>query len=104
MRYANYRRKWQITEPQLNNKSAGAITPDTPLDEVMVNRNQLAGQSVETLLWDQVDVMLTGKLLGVRHTAVVGVEGGKETSDPVRYTYNDAAGVNTVAADEPARS
>ena len=96
VRYANYQRKWQITEPQLNNKSAGAITPETPLDDVMVNRNQLAGQSVETSFWDQLDLMLSGKLLGVRHTAVVGVEGGKETSDPVRYTYNDAAGVNTV--------
>lgn len=96
VRYANYERKWQITEPQLNNKSAGAITPETPLANVMVNRNQLAGQSVETSFWDQLDLMLSGKLLGVQHTAVAGVEGGKETSDPVRYTYNNAAGVNTV--------
>ncbi|MGH9585986.1 MAG: TonB-dependent receptor, partial [Acidobacteriaceae bacterium] len=38
IRYAQYQRKWQITEPQLNNASAGAITPQTPLDQVMVNR------------------------------------------------------------------
>lgn len=96
LRYANYERKWQITEPQLNNKSAGTITPASPLDEVRVNRNQLVGHSVETSFWDQADLMLTGKLLGVRHTAVIGVEGGKETSDPVRETYTNAAGLNTV--------
>src|SRR6185312_733962 len=74
LRYAQYQRKWQITEPQLNNANAGTITPQTPLDEVMVNRNQLAGQSVETAFWDQADLTLTGKLLGVRQTAVLGAE------------------------------
>jgi len=96
VRYGNYQRKWQITEPQVNNASAGIITPQTPLNEVMVNRNQLAGHSVETSFWDQADLTLIGKLLGIRQTAVVGVEGGKETSDPVRTMYTNAAGINTV--------
>lgn len=96
VRYANYERKWQITEPQVNNKNAGTITPETPLAQVMVNRNQLTGQSVETSFWDQGDLTATGKLVGLRHTAVIGAEGGKETSDPTRYMYTNAAGVNTV--------
>jgi catecholate siderophore receptor len=96
LRYANYERKWQITEPQLNNASAGLITPQTPLDQVMVNRNQLAGKSVESDLWDQGDIELTGKLFGMRHTAVAGVEGGKQTSDPLRLNYSNAQGINTV--------
>ena len=96
VRYGNYRRKWQITEPQVNNSSAGIITPQTPLDEVMVNRNQLAGHSIESSFWDQAGITLTGKLLGVRQTAVLGAEGGKETSDPVRLNFNNASGLNTV--------
>lgn len=95
-RYANYQRNWQITEPQVNNKSAGIITPQTPLNQVMVNRNQLAGRSVESFLWDQADATLIGKLLGIRQTAVFGTEGGKETSDPIRTMFNNAAGINTV--------
>ncbi len=96
VRYGNYERNWQITEPQLNNSSAGIVTPQTPLDRVMVNRNQLAGNSVETSFWDQADITLTGKLLGIRQTAVLGAEGGKETSDPIRLNFNNAAGFNTV--------
>jgi len=96
-RYAHYERKWQITEPQVNNASAGAITPSTPLDEVMVNRNQLAGHSDEAQLWDQADLTYAGELLGIRQTAVLGAEGGKESSDPVRTRFvNPVTGLNTV--------
>jgi catecholate siderophore receptor len=96
VRYANYQRNWQITEPQVNNASSGIITPQTPLDQVMVNRNQLAGDSVETMLWDQADATLTGKVFGIHQTAVIGIEGGKETSDPIRLNFNNAQGINTV--------
>lgn len=96
VRYANYQRKWLITEPQVNNASSGIITPETPLDQVMVNRNQLGGHSVETMFWDQADITLSGRLLGIRQTGVLGAEGGKETSDPVRTNFKDAEGINTV--------
>jgi catecholate siderophore receptor len=95
-RYAHYERKWQITEPQVNNASAGLITPQTPLDEVMVNRNQLVGSSDEAQLWDQADLTVTGKLLGIKQTAVLGAEGGRESSDPIRTRYTNPAGLNTV--------
>ncbi len=90
VRYAHYERKWQITEPQVNNASAGTITPQTPLDQVMVNRNQLAGNSDEAQLWDQADITLTGKLLGIRQTAVLGAEGGRESSDPTRVRIHQS--------------
>jgi catecholate siderophore receptor len=96
VRYAHYERKWQITEPQVNNASAGTITPQTPLDQVMVNRNQLAGSSDEAQLWDQAELMLTGKVLGIRQTAVLGAEGGRESSDPIRVRFTNPAGLNTV--------
>lgn len=96
-RYAHYERKWQITEPQVNNASSGAITPQTPLADVMVNRNQLAGHSDEAQLWDQADITYAGKLLGIPQTAVLGAEGGKESSDPVRTRFaNPVTGINTV--------
>ncbi|MBB6145973.1 catecholate siderophore receptor [Silvibacterium bohemicum] len=95
-RYAHYERKWQITEPQVNNASAGAITPATPLSQVMVNRNQIAGNSDEAQLWDQAETMVSGKLLGIRQTAVLGAEGGRESSDPIRVRFTNPAGINTV--------
>lgn len=94
LRYANYVRKAQITEPQLNNASAGAITPSTPLDQIRVNRNQITVDSTESFLWDQADVTANKTIFGVRHLAVAGVEGGRETSDPVRPTFNAPQIVN----------
>jgi catecholate siderophore receptor len=87
LRYANYVRKAQITEPQVNTATSGAITPATPLNQVQVNRNQIAVDSTESFLWDQVDVTANKNILGMKHLAVIGVEGGRETSDPARPTF-----------------
>ncbi|HEX5431289.1 MAG TPA: TonB-dependent receptor, partial [Bryobacteraceae bacterium] len=96
-RYANYERKWQITEPQVNNASSGSIAPSTPLDRVMVNRNQLAGSSHEAQLWDQAEFTFTGKIAGIHQTGVLGAEGGKESTNPVRMRFVDpVSGLNTV--------
>ena len=99
-RFANNQRDARITEPQLNNATAGLITPATPLEQIAVNRNQIATFSNEGLLWDQLDATVHLKTIGVRHVAVIGAEGGRETSDPVRPTFNyvNAAGttINTV--------
>jgi len=96
LRYARYKRDAQITEPQVNTKSSGTITPSTPLDQIQVNRNQIVTDSVESFLWDQADATVRGNLLGMKHTVVVGVEGGRETSSPIRTTYNNPNAVNTV--------
>ena len=93
-RYANYVRSARITEPQVNTATSGSITPQTPLDQVQVNRNQIATDSLESFLWDQADASLSGKAFGVRHTAVIGVEGGRETSSPVRPTFYQTELVN----------
>jgi catecholate siderophore receptor len=99
-RFANNQRDARITEPQLNNATAGLITPATPLEQIAVNRNQIATFSNEGLLWDQLDATVHLKTFGIRHVAVIGAEGGRETSDPVRPTFNyvNAAGatINTV--------
>src|ERR1700722_9793336 len=99
-RFANNQRNARITEPQLNTASSGSITPGTPLSQIAVNRNQIATFSNEGLLWDQLDATAHVKTFGIRHVVVIGAEGGRETSDPVRPTFNyvNPAGqtVNTV--------
>jgi catecholate siderophore receptor len=99
-RFSNNERDARITEPQVNTATSGAITPQTPLSTVLVNRNQIAVYSNEGYLWDQLDAKVRARFWGVRHEAVIGAEGGRETSDPRRPTYNfvnaAAATVNSV--------
>lgn len=87
-RAANSQRDARITEPQLNTISSGTITPATPLEQILVNRNQIATFSNEGLLWDQLDLTAERKFLGIHHVVVLGAEGGRETSAPARPTFN----------------
>jgi len=58
-RYAHYHRDIRITEAQIGTTFAGVkVTPTTPLDQIQVNRNQIAVNSLETFLQDQVDVTM----------------------------------------------
>jgi catecholate siderophore receptor len=83
LRYANYVRRVDISEPQV----AAGTTLATPLDRIVVNRRQIAVSSTETALDDQLDV--TGRFTTgfLRHALVAGAEGLRETSDPTRPTY-----------------
>ncbi len=121
-RAANYPRNAQITEPQICTNPAlpvavggyvsalpvssvtglacpynfGTVNPAT----ILVNRNQIQVKSVEGDLWDQTELGLRFKTFGIRHELTVGIEGGQEISNPIRYGYQikNAAGlsVNTV--------
>ena len=96
IRYAHYVRQFNITEPQLYTM-ASATTPgstgtallvsaSTPLSSLMVSRNQLYGHSLETYLVNDLDTtghFTTGPL---DHTLRAGIEFGRETSGPVRYS------------------
>jgi catecholate siderophore receptor len=99
-RVANNHRDARITEPQLNTATSGSVTPSTPLNQIAVNRNQIATLSDEGLIWDQLDATAHLNKFGMRHVVVIGAEGGRETSDPVRPTFNfvNPAGqtINTV--------
>src|SRR5262249_54111499 len=62
------------------------IAPGTPLDTLNVARNQLYGHSLETYLVNDLDAtarFVTGML---DHTLRAGIEIGRETSGPVRYS------------------
>jgi catecholate siderophore receptor len=81
VRFANYKRDVRITEPQI-------LTPalSTSLSALVVNRHEIAVNSVESYLDDQLDLTAHFKTAGIEHTLVAGIEGGRETSDPTRPT------------------
>lgn len=117
-RGANYPRQAQITEPQICSNPAASVPvgtvisslptlaynsalacpydANTPASQInILNRNQIQTRSVETDLWDQTELSANFKTHGIRHALVVGVEGGQETSNPIRYSYTINK-VNTV--------
>jgi catecholate siderophore receptor len=81
VRFANYVRDARITEPQI-------LTPalTTPVSALVVNRHEIAVNSVESYLDNQLDLTAHFRTAGVEHTLVAGIEGGRETSDPTRPT------------------
>ncbi|MHB1022359.1 MAG: TonB-dependent siderophore receptor [Acidobacteriaceae bacterium] len=89
LRFANYPRNAQISEPQINTTVNPIMTPTTPMSDLVVNRNQITVDSVEGMLWGQSDATVHFKTGFVDHTAVVGIEGGRETSDPTRTTFSN---------------
>jgi catecholate siderophore receptor len=90
VRYANYVRDVLITEPQIISSVTGvAPTLGTPLSQMVVNRHEIGVNSVETMLDEQLDLTAKFRTGFLHHTFVAGVEGGKETSDPVRPTWTN---------------
>ena len=95
-RYARYLRDVQITEPQI----LGTVTPATPLSAIVINRNQLASNSVEGFLANQTDVTIKFQTGSVKHTAVVGMEFDREDSDPTRPRYTGVPTTSLLAPDD----
>jgi catecholate siderophore receptor len=117
-RWANYPRDVQITEPQIcSNVSVSTpvggyvaalptsalntalvcpyLTPTAP-SQVTVNRNQIQIKSVEGDLWGQTELTARFKVFGIRNDFVGGVEGGREVSNPIKYSYGQSVTVNGV--------
>jgi catecholate siderophore receptor len=95
IRYANYVRDVQITEPQVINPALS-----TPLSQLQINRNQITANSVETNLDEQLDLISRFKTGFIKHTVTTGVEAGKETSDPRRTTWNGVPTTSLLNPDE----
>jgi len=86
VRYADYERDSRLTEPLIS----GNVTPDTPLEDIVVNRNVFRGHSEETMFQTQIDVTARFATGRVEHALVAGVEAGRETSSP---TFGFGTGV-----------
>jgi len=84
-RYAHYDRNARISEAQI--PAPPVVTPDTPLDEILINRNQIAVNSTETFLQDQTDLLFSFNLGHLRNDVVTGFEATRETSTPTRYSF-----------------
>ena len=124
-RFANYPRNTQITEPQVCSNGAistaaatyGQILAPTNIlnsaqlcpynngvatdpSLIMVNRNQITVKSTESDLWQQDEAVLHFKLFRVPQSMVLGVEGGREMSNPTRYTFTGVTPANLIHPDE----
>ncbi len=84
-RYANYLRDAQITEPQI----ITPVTLSTPLSAMVINRNEITVNSMESYLDDQFDVTANFATGWLHHTLVTGVEASREISDPTRPKYTN---------------
>jgi catecholate siderophore receptor len=110
-RFAHYIRQFSITEPQFLTPASATtvggtgtpllVTPGTPLSALTVSRNQLYGHSLETYLVNETDV--TGRFTtGVlNHTLRAGLEVGRETSGPVRYSTIGPYSITSVISPNP---
>lgn len=93
-RYARYGRALQISEAQI----PSTVRPTTPLEEIMVSRNQITSNSVETFLDNQMDVTIRFSTGFVKHTLITGLEAGREASSPIRSAFT---GVPTTSLLDP---
>ncbi len=84
LRFTKYNREAQISEAQI----IAPVTPTTPLNAIRVNRNQITVESDETFLQNQFDVVAKFQTGFVKYTMVAGIEGSRETSNPIRSTFN----------------
>jgi catecholate siderophore receptor len=88
IRYAHYHRDVRITEAQINLNTLDPTDQlDTPLDQIGINRNEIAVNSLETFLQNQMDLTIRFRTGRFQHTVVTGAEGGRETSSPYRPRY-----------------
>lgn len=96
LRYANYVRDVKISEPKI----AGTISPMTPLESMQVAPNEIAVNSTETALDEQLDVTAHVETGFAQHTIVFGAEAIRETSDPTRYSYANVPATSLLNPDE----
>jgi catecholate siderophore receptor len=86
-RYAEYGRNALITEARIPTATAarpGSVDPAA----IRVDRGQINVDSTETFLQDQADLTAHFNTGGLSHALVAGLEAGRETSSPVRYTWS----------------
>jgi len=87
-RYASYARNFRFSEPLI----ATTVPATTPASKVTVTRNDNTGQSVDSMLWDQLFATIHWTVAGIQNVSIVGVEGGHERATPQFY---NSSGVPT---------
>jgi catecholate siderophore receptor len=101
VRYGNYYRNVQITEPQVSPAEATSIMNGSlDINNAPVSMNQLAVYSTETSFDNQTDLTGNFKTAGIKHTFDVGAEEVIETSDPTRLGYTGLPNQNLMSPNE----
>ncbi len=95
VRFANYARNALITEAQI----PAGLAASTPLSSISVTRHEIGVNSVESSLDEQLDLTAHFQTGPFMHTLTMGVEGGRETSDPTRPTYSNVPTTSLLAPD-----
>jgi catecholate siderophore receptor len=80
-RWANYSRELSATAPRL----LGTVRPGTDLSLVRINRQPQVRNGLDTQLVNQTELALAFDTFGLRHSAIAGVEIGRESSEAVRF-------------------
>ena len=73
----------------------------TPLSQISVLRNQIAATSVEDILWNRVEAIGHFRIGSIDNDYSIGLEGGRERSNPLRNRYAFAAGTQYTSALNP---
>ena len=87
-RYARYSRDFRFSEPLI----AATVPVTTPLSAVTVTRNTNTGRSVDSMLWDQLNMTIRWSIFGIDNISVIGIEGGHERATP---EFDNSSGVPT---------
>jgi len=95
-RYAVYNQSYRDVEPGVG----PVIAPGTPLTEVTVTRTGRGGRAHQTVLDDQLTLTTTFDTFSVSHTAVVGFEASRQTSDPTVLRFAGLPATNLLTPEE----
>lgn len=95
VRYGRYSRMMRTTSPRLD----GSTTPATPLEDIIINRNQINTDGRETFFQNQLDLISHFDTGPLSHDLVTGLEFGNETSATTRFTITGVPTTNLLAPD-----
>lgn len=96
LRYGVYDQRYREAEPGVGQ----IIAVGTPLSEIMVTRTERGGFTHQKFLDDQLNFTANFETFGVKHTAVAGIEAGRQASDPTVLGFKGVPGTNLIAPDE----
>ena len=87
--------------PNAATVAAQCYPSGTPLSGISVLRNQIAANSVEDILWNRVEAIGSVRVRGIDNSYSIGIEGGRERSNPLRNKYSFAPGTQYTSALAP---
>ncbi len=96
--YANY---IATCNPNVAAVASQCYPVGTPLSQISVLRNQIAANSVEDILWSRTEAIGHIRVRGIDNDYTIAIEGGRERSNPLRYKYAFAPGLQYTSALAP---